>query len=67
MQFLQTFAGLFANFGNLTWQMVVMWVIGGLLMVIPGTVSDLAGLAVLVVVLVLQRIENKKDKAAASV
>ena len=67
MQFLQTFAGLFANFGNLTWQMVVMWVIGGLLMVIPGTVTDLAGLAVLVVVLVLQRIENKKDKAAASV
>ena len=37
------------------------------LMVIPGTVSDLAGLAVLVVVLVLQRIESKKDKAAASV
>ena len=31
MQFLQTFAGLFANFGNLTWQMVVMWVVGGLL------------------------------------
>ena len=67
MQFLQTFAGLFANFGNLTWQMVVMWVIGGLLMVIPGTVTDLAGLAVLVAVIVLQRIENKKDKAAASV
>ena len=67
MQILQTFAGLFANLGNLTWQMVVMWVIGGLLMVIPGTVTDLAGLAVLVVVLVLQRIENKKDKAAASV
>ena len=67
MQFLQTFAGLFANFGNLTWQMVVMWVIGGLLMVIPGTVTDLTGLAVLVAVLVLQRIENKKDKAAASV
>ena len=67
MQILQTFAGLFANLGNLTWQMVVMWVIGGLLMVIPGTVTDLAGLAVLVAVLVLQRIENKKDKAAASV
>ena len=31
MQILQTFAGLFANLGNLTWQMVVMWVIGGLL------------------------------------
>ena len=42
-------------------------IVGGLLMVIPGTVTDLVGLAVLVVVLVLQRIENKKDKAAASV
>ena len=31
MNVLQTFAGLFANFGNLTWQMVVMWIIGGLL------------------------------------
>ena len=31
MQISQTFAGLFSNFGNLTWQMVVMWVIGGLL------------------------------------
>ena len=31
MQILQTFAELFANLGNLTWQMVVMWVIGGLL------------------------------------
>ena len=31
MQFLETFAGLFSNFGNLTWQMVVMWVIGGVL------------------------------------
>ena len=36
MQFLQTFAGLFANFGNLTWQMVVMWVIGGLLFTWPS-------------------------------
>ena len=31
MQFLETFAGLFSNFGNLTWQMVVMWIIGGVL------------------------------------
>ena len=31
MQVLQTFAGLFANLGNITWQMVVMWAIGGLL------------------------------------
>ena len=31
MQILQTFTGLFSNFGLITWQMVVMWAIGGLL------------------------------------
>ncbi len=31
MEYLEAFAGLFSNFGNLTWQMVVMWVIGALL------------------------------------
>lgn len=31
MNFLNTFASLFSNFGNLTWQMVVMWCIGALL------------------------------------
>ena len=40
MQFLQTFAGLFANFGNLTWQMVVMWVIGGLLIYLAIAKKD---------------------------
>ena len=49
------------------WISRIALVAGGLLMVIPGTVTDLAGLAILVAILVLQRIENKKDKAAASV
>ena len=31
LNFLYTFASLFSNFGNLTWQMVVMWGIGALL------------------------------------
>ncbi len=31
MDLLNTFASLFSNFGNLTWQMVVMWGIGALL------------------------------------
>lgn len=31
MNFLNAFVGLFSNFGNLTWQMVVMWGIGALL------------------------------------
>ena len=52
---------------DMKWISRIALVAAGLLMVIPGTVTDLAGLAVLVAVLVLQRIENKKDKAAASV
>lgn len=31
MNFLETFASLFSNFGSLTWQMVVMWAVGALL------------------------------------
>ena len=31
MNFLNTFASLFSNLGNTTWQMLVMWVVGGLL------------------------------------
>lgn len=31
MNFLETFASLFSDFGNLTWQMVVMWAVGALL------------------------------------
>ena len=31
MEFLQELEILYKNFGNLTWQMVVMWVIGGIL------------------------------------
>ena len=45
----------------------VILIIGGLLMIYPGTVTDLIGIVILAAVIVLQRIENKKDKAAASV
>lgn len=31
MEYLQTFVALFENFSNITWQMVLMWVVGGLL------------------------------------
>lgn len=31
MNLLNTFGSLFSNFGNLTWQMVVMWAVGALL------------------------------------
>ena len=31
MKFLNAFVGLFSNFGNLTWQMAVMWGIGAMI------------------------------------
>lgn len=31
MEYLQTFVALFENFSNITWQMVLMWAVGGLL------------------------------------
>lgn len=39
---------------------------GGLLLIIPGTVTDLIGLAVLVAVYLLQKAENARDKKALS-
>ena len=39
---------------------------GGLALLIPGTLSDLAGLAALAIVLVAQIIENKRRKSKAS-
>ena len=39
---------------------------GGLALLIPGTLSDLAGLAALAIVLVAQIIENKRRKSQAS-
>ena len=50
---------------DLKWYSRIALVAGGLLMVIPGTVTALAGLAILIVILLIQRAENKKEKKAA--
>ena len=50
---------------DLKWYSRIALIVGGLLMVIPGTVTDLAGLAILIVILLIQRAENKKEKKAA--
>ena len=52
---------------DLKWISRIALIAGGLLMIIPGTVSDLAGFAVLAAIFVLQTIENKKEKKATSV
>ena len=44
----------------------IILVAGGLLMIVPGTVTDLIGLAVLVAVYLLQKAENARDKKAVS-
>ena len=44
----------------------IILVAGGLLMIVPGTVTDLIGLAVLVAVFLLQKAENARDKKAVS-
>ena len=48
MDLLNTFASLFSNFGNLTWQMVVMWGIGALLIYLAIAKND-RGLRLVVV------------------
>ena len=50
---------------DLKWYSRIALIAGGLLMVIPGTVTDLSGLAILIVILLIQRAENKKEKKAA--
>ena len=50
---------------DLKWYSRIALIAGGLLMVIPGTVTDLAGLAILIVILLIQKAENKKEKKAA--
>ncbi len=51
---------------DLKWFSRVLLVIGGLLMVIPGTVTDLMGLALLVAVFLLQKAEIAKEKKAVA-
>ena len=42
----------------------ILCAMGGLALLVPGTLTDLAGLIVLVIVAAIQVIENRRDKAA---
>ena len=65
MNFLNAFVGLFSNFGNLTWQMAVMWGIGALLiylaiakkmepsLLLPIMAAGMAGTVLVIGVIVL--------------
>jgi TRAP-type uncharacterized transport system fused permease subunit len=47
------------------WWQRILALVGGLCMIIPGLVTDAAGLALIVLVIVVQLL-SKKDKAKAS-
>ena len=49
----------------LKWPLRVLAVVGGLSLMIPGTVSDLVGLVILVGIVVLQIFQNRREKAYA--
>ena len=48
---------------TLNWILRIVMAVGGLLMIVPGIVTDLIGLALIVVVVVFQLAEKKKVSA----
>ena len=49
---------------DLNWPMRLICIVGGLCLIIPGTVSDVIGIAVLVSMLAIQFWQNKKIAVA---
>ena len=49
----------------LKWPLRVLAIAGGLSLMIPGTASDLVGLAILAGIVVLQIFQNRREKAYA--
>ena len=51
---------------HMSWPLRVLAIIGGLTLLIPGTVSDLTGLVIVAAIIVLQVLQNKKEQRAAA-
>ena len=51
---------------KMPWWERILALAGGLCMIIPGITSDLVGLALIVIVFILQKIGNKKEKIKAA-
>ena len=49
--------------GNLSWFQRGLMLVGGLMMIYPGTVTDAIGIALSGAVLIMKFVENKKMKA----
>ena len=50
----------------MSWPLRVLAIIGGLTLLVPGTVSDLIGLVIVAAIIVLQVLQNKKEQRAAA-
>ena len=50
----------------MSWPLRVRVIIGGLTLLIPGTVSDLIGLVIVAAIIVLQILQNKKEQRTAA-
>ncbi len=51
--------------GKLVWPLRIVAAAGGLLLLVPGTWSDIVGIAVVVLIFVFQLLRSRKSKAAA--
>ena len=51
--------------GELSWPLRIVAIVGGLLLLVPGTWSDIAGIAVVVLIFVFQTLRSRKSAAAA--
>jgi TRAP-type uncharacterized transport system fused permease subunit len=51
--------------GELSWPLRIVAIVGGLLLLVPGTWTDIAGIAVVVLIFVFQILRNRKSAAAA--
>lgn len=50
---------------DLNWPVRILCVAGGLLMIYPGLVSDLVGVAIMATVIIIEIMQNKRDRAVA--
>lgn len=54
-------------FSNMNWGQRLLFLAGGVIMVIPGLETDLAGLGILALAILWQRATSRRFKAAASI
>ena len=52
--------------GHLSWPLRILSIAGGLMLIYPGLMTDIAGVAVVGAIIALQKMKNKKETPAVS-